>query len=343
MATEPYAIHDHFIFGDESSHTAHRYLVVGTTDCSREHLDEITTRLNAAKKNHSEYKWSRRPSRDDEHFVREIFYFIRRRLLRFRCMVVNTRHADHHKYSDGDKDLSLEKYIFHHLLSFARPEAALEKLSRFHVQLDNRTKKYKGAGQKATLNRRFRKETGHEWEIFADVEDVDSKTQVMVQAADVLAGCVAWVWNRQYANETVDPRRIAFAQHIATEADLRVSPDAQKEGVERRHYLNFGYPTLPFQETKGFTIWKMNFRLNEERQARAEARSIYARYRGGATLGKVGQDYRIGAVCFECDRSTPDILANIAHRTLKEKYQPKCSKCHRRGYLLFHEHRPRPS
>src|SRR5215217_5258073 len=101
----------------------------------------------------------------------------------------------------------------------------------------------------------------------------------MVQAADVLAGCVAWVWNRQYDNEKVDPRRIAFAQLIATQADLRVSPDAQKDGIERRHYLNFGYPTLPFQESKGFTIWKMNFRLDEEREARAEARSIYARYR----------------------------------------------------------------
>jgi hypothetical protein len=341
MATEPSTIHHHYIFGDESSHTAHRFLVVGTMDCSGEHLEEITKRLNAAKKNHAEYKWSRRPSRDAEHFVREIFYFIRRRQLRFRCVVVNTRHADHNKYSDGDKALSLEKFIFHHLLSFARPEAELKKLLRFHVQLDNRTK-YKGAGQKTTLNRRFGKETGHKWEIFADVEDVDSKSQVMVQAADVITGCVAWVWNRQYDNEMVDARRIAFAEHIATQAELRVSPDAEKDRIEPRDYRNFGYPTLPHQE-KGFTIWKMNFRRKEEGQAKAEAKRILARYGGEATLGEVGQDYRIGAVCFECDRSKPDILATIAHRKLAEKYRPPCGVCRRRGYLLFREHRPRPA
>jgi hypothetical protein len=258
-------------------------------------------------------------------------------------MVVNMRHADHRKYSDGDKDLSLEKYIFQHLLGFARRKAELENLSRFYVQLDNRTEKYKGLAQKAALNHRFRNETGHNWEIFADVKDVDSKAQVMVQAADVLAGCVAWVWNRQYDNEIVDPERTAFAELIANHANLRPSPDAQLDGIKRRHFLNFGYPTLRFQETKGFTIWKMSFRLAEESEAKAEARKIYARYGSAATLSEVGKDYQIGAICFECGRSKPDILANIAHRTLKEKYRPTCSECRRKGYLLFRKHRPSPA
>jgi hypothetical protein len=340
MATEPSAVHDHFIFGDESSRTAHRYLVVGTMDCAREHVEEIITRLNVALRGHSEYAWSRNPSRDLNHFVEEIFFFIKRRQLWFRCMVVNMHHADHGKYSEGDKDLSLEKYIFQHLLGFARRKADLEKLSRFYVQLDNRTERYKGPAQKAALNHRFRNETGHNWEIFADVQDVDSKSQVMVQAADVLAGCVAWVWNRQYANEKVDPARVAFAELIAAQADLPLSPDAQLDGIKRRHFLNFGYPTLGFQETKGFTIWKMNFRLAEEREAKAAARKIYARYGSAATLGEVSKDYQIGAICFECTRSKPDILPNVAGRTLKDKYRPTCGRCHRKGYLLFRKRRP---
>ncbi len=236
------------------------------------------------------------------------------------------------------------KVHLQHLLGFARRQSTLEKLTRFYVQLDNRTEKYKGAGQKAALNHRFRNETDHEWEIFADVQDVDSKAQVMVQAADVLAGCVAWVWNRQYANERVDPERIAFADLIANRANLPLSPDAQEDGIKRRHFLNFGYPTLAFQETKGFTIWKMSFRLAEEREAKAQRRKIYARYGGDATLSAVGREYQIGAVCFECDRSLPDILSNnIGHRTLRQKYRPTCRECHRKGYLLFRERQTVPS
>src|SRR5260221_38836 len=100
----------------------------------------------------SEYAWSRSPSRDQDHFVEEIFYFIKRRQLWFRCMVVNMHHSDPRKYSDGDKDLTLEKYIFQHLIGFARRQAELEKLTRFYVQLDNRTEKYKGPALRAALN-----------------------------------------------------------------------------------------------------------------------------------------------------------------------------------------------
>jgi hypothetical protein len=98
-----------------------------------------------------------------------------------------------------------------------------------------------GDGGKASLNHRFRKETGHRWEIFTDVQDVDSKAQIMVQAADVLAGCVAWVWNRQDANEKVDPQRVALANMIAGQAKLRLSDKAKRDGIEFGSYQNFGY------------------------------------------------------------------------------------------------------
>lgn len=263
-----------------------------------------TTRLNKAKKNRSKFAWTSSPSYDSDHFVREIFYFISRRKLWFRCTVVNTHHADHKKYSGGDRDLSLEKYIFYHLLMFARREAELTKLTRFYIQLDNRTEKYTGAGLKASLNHRFRNETGHQWEIFADVKDVDSKAQVMVQAADVLAGCVAWVWNRQYENRVVDPHRIAFAKMIAAQAKLRLSDEARRDRIDPHCYKNFGYPTLPHHErVQGFTIWKMNFRKKQEDEAKAMLKRMRARYGDEATLDRVSQDYRIGATCFECTQA----------------------------------------
>lgn len=217
MSTRNPAIHDHFIFGDESSRTAHEFCVVGTIDCPREHVEKIKTRLNVALKGHSEYAWRRDPSRELDYFVDEIFHFIGRGQWWFRCMVVKMRHANHQKFSHGDRDLSLEKFIFQHLLGFARRQADFEKLTRFYVELDNRTDKYKGPAQKATLHHRFGNETGHQWEIFADVTDVDSKAQIMVQAADVLAGCVAWVTPQIGAGEKGD------ADHGLNEGGVVVS------------------------------------------------------------------------------------------------------------------------
>ena len=224
MATEPSAIHDHFIFGDESSWTKHRYLVVGTMDCPREHVDEIIARLNEVLRGHSEYGWSRNPSRNLNHFVEEIFYFIKRRQLWFRCMVVNMRHADHRKYGDGDKDLSLEKYIFQHLLGFARRKVKVGKplpLLRPTRQSNREIQRPSSRRPRSIIA--FRNErpatTGKSLLIGAgSVGAAATSPGGMVQAADVLAGCVAWVWNRQYANEIVDPARVAFAELIANQA-----------------------------------------------------------------------------------------------------------------------------
>jgi hypothetical protein len=46
------------IFGDETSHTGHQYLVYGTIDCPREELPTITALLNQAKREGREFKWS---------------------------------------------------------------------------------------------------------------------------------------------------------------------------------------------------------------------------------------------------------------------------------------------
>jgi hypothetical protein len=332
---------DQFIFGDESSRTAHQYLVVGTVDCPRENLNAITTRLNATLKGRSEYSWNGSLSRDLDHFVDVVFQCIRQEQMWFRCMVVNTHQADHKKYSGGDRDLSLEKYTFVHLNGFARRQAALQELTRFYVELDNRTEKYKGPALMKSLNSRFKNETGHRWEIFADVDDVDSKSQIMVQAADVLAGCVAWVWNEQY-KEKHDPKRMAFARKIAELANLRVSKIAEKHGILRRDIRNFGYVTQAYQETKNFTIWRMKMRIEQEKEAEAASASVIAQYPPEMTFAELGQTYHIGVTCFDCERVKADILGVMGPKKLRVRYRPECSGCGEKGFLTIRrQHQPR--
>jgi Protein of unknown function (DUF3800) len=336
MPAPPRPAHDHFIFGDESSRTNHKFLVVGTMDCPREQRDEIIARLTKALKGHSEYGWTSSPSRDLDHFVDEIFDLIEHNNLWFRCMVVKQADVDHKTYSGGDKDLSLEKFIYVHLRRFARAQAKLEKLTRFYVELDNRTTKYQGPALKGILNRRFQKETGHRWEIFADVADVDSKSQIMVQAADVLAGCVAWVWNRQYENGKVDPERVKFAKRIARVANLRAPPNAQRHRISREDFRIFGYPTVAFQEKdQGFAIWRVNLRKAEEVAAEEQRAELAAQYPKPTTFRELGKDYEIGAMCFACNRFKRDILPVAGHRSITSQYRPLCAACGEKGFLTF--------
>jgi hypothetical protein len=337
MPSLPRPIRDHFIFGDESSRTDHKFLVVGTMDCPAAQRETITTRLHAKLKGRgrSEYKWSSNPSRDLDGFVDEIFELIKNNELWFRCLVVKMSHVDHKTFSHGDKDLSLEKFIFTHLLRFARRQSELKTLTRFFVELDNRTEKYKGPTLKTTLNRRFQKETGHRWEIFADVTDVDSESQIMVQAADVLAGCVAWVWNRQYENEVVDPERVKLAKWIALRADLRAPPNAQRHRIGREDFRILGYPTVRFQESdQRFAIWRLNLRTDQEDAAQKQRVEIVSQYPKPTTFNQLREDYHIGTFCFACDHSE-DILPAVGFRLITSDYRPVCTPCGDKGYLTF--------
>lgn len=206
------------IFGDETSHTGHRYLVYGTIDCPREQVPTITGLLNAALKGRKEFKWSGELSRDLASFVDTVFKCRTKHGLSFRCMVVNTRHSDHRSYNEGDAYLGLEKYIFYHLLGYARRLPPTIP-ARFCVVLDKLKDKHRFEALHRSLNFRVRKDRIRPYDMYTDVIGVESHSQVLVQAADVLAGCVAWVWNEHYKNAS-DPDRIALATQIAERANL---------------------------------------------------------------------------------------------------------------------------
>jgi len=310
-------------------------------DCPASQRDTITTRLHARLegRGRSEFKWSANPSRDLDGFVDEIFDLIKNNGLWFRCVVVKQSHVDHKTFSHGDKDLSLEKFIFTHLIRFARWQSELRTLTRFYVELDNRTPKYTGAGLKKSLNRRFTNETGHKWEIFADVTDVDSKSRIMVQAADVLAGCVAWVWNKQYKNEKVDPDRVKLAERIALRADLRAPPSAQNHRIGREDFRIFGYPTVRFMESEQrFAIWRLNLRKDQEDAVQKQRAEIAAQYPKRTTFNQLREDYHIGTFCFACDHEQ-DVLPAVGFRPITSDHRPVCTLCGDKAYLTFTKRR----
>lgn len=333
MTVDPPIFH---IFGDETCHTGHPFLVYGTMDCPRENLPAIRGLLTEALKNRREYKWSGELSRDLDGFVDTIFKCRAKHGLSFRCMVVNTRHSNHNKYNEGDPLLGLEKYIFYHLLGYAR---RLPKGSpaRFCVALDKIKDKHTFETLKRALNARVRNELGRTYDMFTDVLAVESHSQILVQAADVFAGCIAWVWNEKYSKES-DPDRVALATRVAERLDLPVMAYAKADGVERGSFLNFGYATLPHQEHR-FAIWEMHLRGREEEELRAKSAKQLACFPPGTTYNDLkDQRFKVEMRCLRCDRRNRNFLEiapRYGHHLLTDKHRPKCAECHKRGVLLL--------
>ena len=263
--------------------------------------------------------------------------------LNFRCVVVNTQHSDHRKYNDGDAYVGLEKYIFVHLLGYARRQHVASK-AQFCVTLDKLKDKHTFDVLKRALNGRARKELNRTYNMFTGVIGVDSHAQALVQAADVLAGCVAWVWNKHY-EKTSDPDRIALAHKIAKYANLRLTDRARSAGVQRGHYLNFAYPTWPHQEN-GFAIWEMYLWKDKEAEARAQGAEQLACFPAQTTFADLrAMRFRVEMRCVRCDRKQPNLLqANPAfgRRLLSDSFRPKCQVCGKRGVLLLRPDPRRP-
>lgn len=317
------------IFGDETSHTGHHFLVYGTIDCPKDKRDTIVGILKPLLKGRTEFKWSGDLSRDLNEFVRAIFRCRAEHQLWFRCVVVNTRHADHKKYSGGDASLSLEKWIYNHLLGFARRLSADDQ-TVFEVTLDKIKEKEEFPALKASLNNQAQNIIGR-YPVFTDVTGVDSDTDILVQAADVLAGCVAWVWNCRY-NKKSDPHRIALAELIASLADLYVTAPARAHGIKHRgNYLNLGYETTrPFEN--GFCIWELY--LNRDRQTEMDLMQISIEQRQlfapKATWADVRDKFKLVLRCVRCERSERDYLGknpNYEKREVWERHRPVCKNC----------------
>lgn len=332
------------IYGDESSHTGnHKFLVYGTMSCERHNVGKILERLEEARQGRDlEWKWSEPHHRElYPGFVKAIFKCRDDLGLRYRCMVVNTRHARHREYNNSDPDLGLEKYIFYHLLDYARRQKAE---AEFHVLLDERTPKYTAETQKRALNARDRADNRRTHELFSVVRDVKSTESRLVQAADVISGAVAYVMNERYRAPTVSPQKLALAELVAKLAAIPCVGPARRLGIRTGDLRSLAMPTF-WNTTNdcGFSSWHLHLRTDEEKKLKTLSKEQFTPFSRSQTYGHIAdQGFRIVLECARCDHRNADYLSirpAFANRALKDRPLPACGKCGRGGIVLLKRQR----
>lgn len=306
-------------------------MIYGTVSCAAGRLEHIRELLAFPEHDH-EFKWKKSSSYIQKHleFVTAIFECIKKHNLRFRCIAVNISHMRHREYNQNDPALGLEKYVFKQLLRYSK-EYTPGSVT-YSVTLDaGREKRFPTADKKRMLNARYRRDTGLDYEAFESVETVLSHECRLVQAADVLSGAVAWVWNKRYESESKSMElKKSLASHVAKLARLHPrDPIAKKLGVKAGHYLTLGYRTYP--PTTHFTIWEFELRKGQERELKAisaaQLDAIVDRNSRFGDLPRLG--YEIELRCAYCN----DTVANkpldpkFDAQTISAAYRPKCTEC----------------
>jgi hypothetical protein len=303
---------------------------------------EIKKLLEYPKFDH-EFHWKKCGHHIEEHkrFVNTIFDCLHHKQLRFECIVVNRRHMDNATYNDSDPDLALEKYIYRKLLNTA---LKADPSARFVVRLDEgREKRYPPEDMQRMLNQGYRKE--HPKRLthspFASVKVLSSKRSRFVQAADVLSGAVAWVWNERYKADDKGEDKESLAKLVARRFDTQVTSKlALLRGVKQKHYLSLGYETAAFAE-RGFSIWDFDLRADKlEKRKTLSAEQCAAFPDPNTRFRDLAGDYRIDLECVYCGDKIRNSLGNpelnrFNSLRVRTRERPMCMECGRRRVAIL--------
>ena len=332
------------IFGDESSHDSKQeFMVYGTVSCEASRLPAISKALEFPDF-HKEFKWSESEKYLPQHkaFVTALFdrCIKNNQGLQFRCIVVKTSHMRHREFNQRDPNLGLEKYIYRQLMRYAL--AYRTGIGRFHVTLDKgREEKFPPEEKRRMLNAGYKRESRFKHDAFVHVGVAGSETSRLVQAADVLAGAVAWVRNKKYRNlSNSGLKKRELVELVAGKARLPIEHKRAKEWqLERDDFMNFHLSTPQYVDSHGFSIW--NFDLTAEARKdlmRVSKLQLAAIPDGRTKFGDLpGRGFQINLACAFCNDVVPYDSSDPKFEafTVKAVYRPKCAKCEKPRVALL--------
>lgn len=257
MVHQPEPVH---IFGDDSSKGGLPFFVYGSFQCNESKLPKVMEKLQRAVDAYGhEIKWNEtRNLAVNLRFLNALFESWTS--LSYRCIVVRNKDINN-AVPWKDRPRLRAKLVFTHLDTYRKSSPLAQP--RFFVTLDK--DEFDTAVQTITLNRRFWREHGGNEEVFS-VVDCDSKSHLMLQAADIFTGAIAWIWNGGLERETVSnahAHRLAVASLIAKR--MRIPPRRIKGQITipQGDVRCLGYSTVPAHE-KGFSIWELKLAKSDK-------------------------------------------------------------------------------
>lgn len=251
------------IFGDDSSRTGLPYFVYGSIRVQEKDLPGVVAKIDKAMAGFDhEIKWNKARFLDDNvRFVNALFESFTK--WDYRCIVVpNKSIADAVPWKE--RPLLRAKLVFTHLNTYVKTTPRAGK-PKFHVTLDE--DEFDMDVQQITLNRAFWRDHGGDYDPFT-VEEMDSHKHVMIQAADIITGAVAWVWNNGLVRDK-DTNNYAHRHTIASLVARRlgVAKRELKGGVviPQRDVRGLGFTTIPARE-KSFSIWMVDLAKSKKKE-----------------------------------------------------------------------------
>lgn len=231
------------IYADESSQTAHRFLVLGAVTIKTEAASELVGAIRAARLPalpHGEVKWTKISATKLETYravVDAFFDSSERGIAHFHSLIVDTSRFNHGRFNQGDREIGFSKMVFQLLIKHARLYS-----ERLYTYLDSRTTRQSLDDLRLMLNRYAASRIGRPEYPFRRVVFRDSKESDILQLNDILLGAVAWTKNGHGLRPEASAAKNDLAEHILRQAGI-----ASLDGDTPRNRHRF-------------TVW--NFRLS---------------------------------------------------------------------------------
>ena len=200
-------------------------MAIGATFCQWDYAPNIAARISALAIDRvhgstNELHWTNLKGHTVDMYrdvVSEFMQMRVERLVRYRCLTIEKSKLDHRKFSDGDRDLTLTKFIFTHVYEFARQFAPS---SRFCVFIDERETKHTADRMLHTLNNKWKSEFEAEEVPFKTVKFVSSQASRLIQITDVITGAIAYQTNGWHEKQSPAKHKVALMRHVSDSAGL---------------------------------------------------------------------------------------------------------------------------
>lgn len=211
------------VYIDESSQTAHQYLVIGGAIIHAPHREALEAALQRARLPElpaMEMGWTKVSKAKLIAYRRfvDVFFDNLERLapLHFHCIIVNTHHQNHRVYNEGSGEIGFNKEVFQLCNKFAWIYG--DKL--LHIYPDARSNKTSPNELRFILNR-FRANRGdrRDWP-FRRVHPQDSSRWQTLQLVDLLIGAVAFRANRHHLRPEASASKCELSTHILRRARI---------------------------------------------------------------------------------------------------------------------------